>query len=68
MPSQAGASALGSSDIFLAVQTKRAGKVKGEAMNPGHEDEIVVKGWHWGVSATSALGSTQATSRRAYKG
>lgn len=57
-----------SSDIFLSVQTKRAGKVKGEAMAPGHEDEIVVKGWNWGVSATSALGSTQATSRRAYKG
>jgi type VI secretion system secreted protein Hcp len=56
------------SDIFLSVQTKRAGKVKGEAPNPGHEDDIVVKGWHWGVSATSALGSTQATSRRAYKG
>ncbi len=57
-----------SSDIFLSVQTKRAGKVKGEALNPGHEEEIVVKGWHWGVSASSALGSTQATSRRAYKG
>jgi type VI secretion system secreted protein Hcp len=55
-------------DIFLSVQTKRAGKVKGEALDPGHEDEIVVKGWHWGVAATSALGSTQATSRRAYKG
>lgn len=56
------------SDIFLSVQTKRAGKVKGEALNPGHEDEIVIKGWHWGMAATSALGSTQATSRRAYKG
>lgn len=56
------------SDIFLSVQTKRAGKVKGEALNPGHEEEIVVKGWHWGVSATSALGSTQTASRRAYKG
>lgn len=57
-----------SSDIFLSVQTKRAGKVKGEAMAPGHEDEIVVTGWHWGVATTSALGSTQATARRAYKG
>jgi type VI secretion system secreted protein Hcp len=55
------------SDIFLSVQTKRAGKVKGEAVNPGHEDDIIVKGWHWGVAATSALGSAQATSRRAYK-
>lgn len=65
---QAGASATSSSDIFLHVQTKRAGKVKGEAMHPGHEDDIVVKGWSWGVSTTSALGSTQAASRRAYKG
>ena len=55
-------------DIFLSVQTKRAGKVKGEATNPGHEDEIVVQGWNWGVSASSALGSSQATGRRAYRG
>jgi type VI secretion system secreted protein Hcp len=55
-------------DIFLSVQTKRAGKVKGEAMNPGHEDDIVVQGWSWGVAASSALGSSQATGRRSYKG
>lgn len=55
------------SDVFLSVQTKRAGKVKGEAIAPGHEDDIVVRGWHWGVSASSALGSSQATGRRAYK-
>lgn len=54
-------------DIFLSVQTKRAGKMKGEAMNPGHEDDIVVHGWSWGVAASSALGSAQATGRRAYK-
>ncbi|MGY4828983.1 Hcp family type VI secretion system effector [Sphaerotilaceae bacterium SBD11-9] len=68
MPSLAPPVAAGSSDIFLAVQTKRAGKVKGEAQNPGHEDDIVVKGWHWGVAASAALGSAQATGRRAYKG
>jgi type VI secretion system secreted protein Hcp len=66
--SQAGASANSSSDIFLHVQTKRAGKVKGEALNPGHEDDIVVSAWNWGVSSSSALGSSQASSRRAYKG
>jgi type VI secretion system secreted protein Hcp len=58
----------GSSDVFLSVQTKRAGKVKGEAMSPGHEDDIVVKAWHWGVSSASAIGSVQATSRRSYTG
>jgi type VI secretion system secreted protein Hcp len=57
----------GSGDIFLAVQTKRAGKVKGEAASPGHEGEIVAQGWQWGVTANVALGSTQATSRRTYR-
>jgi type VI secretion system secreted protein Hcp len=56
------------SDIFLSVQTKRAGKVKGEAVTPGHEDDILVKAWHWGVSAGSAIGSVQANSRRSYTG
>ena len=60
LPSQA--------DIFLSVQTKRAGKVKGEALNPGHEDDIVVQGWNWGVAASSALGSARATGRRSYRG
>lgn len=58
----------GSSDIFLQVQAKRAGKIKGEATSPGHEDDIIVHSWQWGVSASSALGSTQATSRRSYRG
>ncbi|MEO8155747.1 MAG: type VI secretion system tube protein Hcp [Rhizobacter sp.] len=55
-------------DIFLSVQTKRAGKVKGEVVSPGHEDDIAVHGWSWGVSASSAIGSAQATGRRTYKG
>jgi type VI secretion system secreted protein Hcp len=56
------------SDIFLSVKTKRAGKVKGEAVTPGHEDDIVVQAWHWGVSAAAARGSVQATARRSYTG
>jgi type VI secretion system secreted protein Hcp len=56
----------GGADVFLHLQTRRAGKVKGEAANEGHVDDIVVSGWHWGLSASSALGSTQATSRRSY--
>jgi type VI secretion system secreted protein Hcp len=58
----------GASDIFLHVQTKRAGKAKGEAVASGHEGDIVVRAWNWGVAATSAIGSTQATARRSYKG
>jgi type VI secretion system secreted protein Hcp len=67
-PVRSDASPAGSGDIFLHVQTKRAGKVKGEAVAPGHEDDIVIQSWHWGVTANSAIGSTQATARRSYRG
>jgi len=56
-----------SSDIFLHVQAKRAGKVKGESRTAGHEDDIEVRGWGWGAQAGSAIGSTAATARRSYK-
>ena len=54
-------------DLFLSVQTKRAGKLKGESSAKGHTDEIVVHGWSWGVATSSALGSSQVTGRRSYK-
>ena len=53
-------------DSFLMIQTAKAGKIKGESRAKGHEDEIVVTGWQWGMSSSSALGSTQATGRRSY--
>jgi type VI secretion system secreted protein Hcp len=59
--------ARGGSDVFLHLQCKRAGKIKGEATSPGHVDDIVVKGWAWGLAASSAIGSTQATARRSWK-
>ena len=55
------------SDIYLHVQTKRAGKVKGEVTVGGHTDDIQIRGWTWGASASSAIGSTQATGRRSYR-
>jgi type VI secretion system secreted protein Hcp len=58
----------GSGDCFLSVQAKRAGKVKGESAVPGHEDEIAVSSWRWGVQASSNLGATAATARRSYSG
>jgi type VI secretion system secreted protein Hcp len=54
-------------DIFLLVQTKRAGKIKGEGRTEGHTDDIEVSSWSWGVAAASAIGSTAATGRRQYK-
>lgn len=56
----------GDCDVFLHVQTKRAGKVKGEARGRGHDDDIVVHGWRWGLSVSTAVGSARATSQRSY--
>lgn len=64
----AASAAPGSGDIFLSVQTKRAGKVKGESVVPGHVDEITISSWRWGVQASSSLGTTAATGRRSYSG
>lgn len=61
------ASSNSSADVFLSVQTKRAGKLKGESHAADHKDDIVVHGWNWGVFSPSALGSSQATGRRSYK-
>lgn len=55
------------SDIFLHVKTKRAGKIKGESSTQGHEDDIQVFGWTWGVQAGSAIGSSATTARRSYR-
>ena len=55
------------SDIFLHVQTKRAGKIKGEATTEGHKDDIGVYTWGWGVAANTAIGSTVSTARRSYR-
>jgi len=54
-------------DMFLHVQTKRAGKIKGEVTTAGHVDDIDVRSWTWGVAASTAIGSTAATGRRQYK-
>jgi type VI secretion system secreted protein Hcp len=45
----------------------RAGKVKGEVTASGHEGEVRVQRWRWGVQAGTAVGSTVATSRRSYR-
>jgi type VI secretion system secreted protein Hcp len=58
----------GASDIFLHLQAKRAGKLKGEAIAPGHEDDIQIHSWRWAVSGSSAVGSVKATGRRSYSG
>ena len=54
-------------DVFLHVVTKRAGKIKGEGTTGGHTDDIAVHTWAWGVTANTAIGSTQSTGRRSYR-
>ena len=54
-------------DAYLSVRTKRAGKLKGEVSAKGHEHSIEVHGFQFGVAASSAIGSGQATARRQYK-
>src|SRR5882724_3462722 len=61
------ASSSGAADIFLSVKSKRAGAMKGESHAPEHEDSIAIDAWSWGVAASSAIGTTQATGRRSYK-
>jgi len=54
-------------DAYLSVRTKRAGELKGEVSAKGHENSIEVQGFQFGVAASSAIGSGQATARRQYK-
>ena len=54
-------------DAYLSVRTKRAGDLKGEVSAKGHENAIEVHGFQFGVAASSAIGSGQATARRQYK-
>jgi len=58
---------LAGADAYLSVRTKRAGELKGEVSAKGHENSIEVHGFHFGVAASSAIGSGQATARRQYE-
>ena len=69
MPSPAtgpAASADTIADMFLFVQAKRAGVIKGDVTAADHVDQIRLVSWRWGLSASSALGNTQAGARRSY--
>jgi type VI secretion system secreted protein Hcp len=55
------------SDMFLSLQTKKGGQVKGEATTAGHVDDIEVRSMTWGVAAGHVIGGTVATSRRQYR-
>lgn len=56
-----------SADAYLAVVGKKQGPLKGECETPGHEGEISVIAWRWGLASPTAPGSTQATGRRVHE-
>lgn len=37
-------------DMFLALNGSRQGAIRGESTVPGHESQIELKGWSWGMS------------------
>jgi type VI secretion system secreted protein Hcp len=44
-------------DMFLKLESARAGVVKGEAQDTAHGGEIDVVDWSWGMSSPQSLGS-----------
>jgi type VI secretion system secreted protein Hcp len=70
MPSPLPTSTVGpvaTADVFLAIVGKKQGPLKGECHAVGHADDITVLTWQWGMSAPSAVGTTQATRRRVHE-
>src|SRR5262245_51725062 len=52
-------------DMFLKVESARAGAVKGEAMDSVHGGEIDVVDWSWGMSSPHALAGAGPAQRSA---
>lgn len=53
-------------EAYLEVVARRQGALTGECESAGHENQIGVIAWRWGVAAPTAPGTTQATGRRVY--
>ena len=53
-------------EVFLSVTAKRAGPIKGEARASDFAEQIIVRGWRWGVKASSAIDDRTPTGRRSY--
>jgi type VI secretion system secreted protein Hcp len=52
------------SDMFLSVESQRAGAIKGESTEKGFENQILVSGWSWGMKVPAVLGGSSARGRR----
>jgi type VI secretion system secreted protein Hcp len=68
MPITAPGSANGDAvaDIYLFLQAKKAGTIKGNATAADHVDDMKVLSWHWGLTASESLGKEQGGSRHSY--
>lgn len=50
-------------DMFLLVEGEKHGRIKGEAHDESHKDEIQVVRWSWGMQARPSLGGGGATGK-----
>lgn len=52
-------------DIFLQLESQRAGAIKGESTDPAHPGEIQVTDWSWGMTGSPAMGGAGAALKTA---
>lgn len=52
-------------DMFLKIEGKSTGPIKGESSSPEHPEEIEILDWSWGMSGSTALGGAGAGVRSA---
>lgn len=50
-------------DIYLKIETDRAGHIKGGSVDPEHVGEIDVVEWSWGMASRHEAGGFQPTGR-----
>lgn len=47
-------------DMFLKIEGKSTGPIKGESSAPEHPEEIEISDWSWGMTGSTALGGAGA--------
>lgn len=53
------------SDMFLRLESQRAGWVKGESRDTTHKDEIQIVDWQWGMTSSPAVGGSSTALKTA---
>lgn len=66
-PSASAPAPAAGADMYLDLTLKRAGKAKGESVAAGHQDDIVLIGFSWGVGAAGDAVAALSTGRRSYR-